>query len=687
MPSRREVRQALVAADPEAVLRQLTDDALALQDVKPVLDPGTTQEEIKTRIKEQQPRILGEAEADYANYKASRERAESWLERNDYVAWGICGIIAGYILCTALITKPPAVPALTGIVVAVLAGLFIVRRGIWWSRRRRLLRELAVAHERWIDVLRDSVLLPFILETLHDLAQDSALYATCLNPDVPPRLVERSEPRRLVTSEAMYRIRTIVESMREGSVGISGPRGVGKSAIIHFFCDNAYQMAAEDASPAANGAGADSPGGEPELRVALSAPVDYQPRDFILYLLIRLSETVLDSAAASQPDDRRGVPVLGWLSRLPKLRSVNRQWALTSSADRQAPMPDRTRRQLADLRYLRTYTTSWNASATPLSAVSLGGSRGRQLAEQPVTLPELVARCREYSEDVAAWWRSRNEGKGSVVIGIDEVDKILDGERAEAFLNDIKAIFGVPGCLYLVSLSEDAMATFARRAVSIRTAFDSAFDEVVAVTPMTYRNSEQLLIKRVAGLPRPFVALCHVLAGGLPRDLVRAARGLINAASSGQDTLPELASTLVRRELDSLRQSSLSQLAALQGADALLNSLHDREWPGMQPRHLIGASARLASAAQRAEADEISQVCRELIVSLSFYATVLTVFGSSHDLLTSQLRLQQHGFVDELAEARYVMRLDVGLAHSLIEQFCHRNGIVLHGADTGGAGA
>ena len=187
-------------------------------------------------------------------------------------------------------------------------------------------------------------------------------------------------------------------------------------------------------------------------------------------------------------------------------------------------MADRTRRQLADLRYLRTYTTSWSASVTPLSAFGLGRSRGRQLAEQPVTLPELVTRCREYSEDVALWWRLRTEGEGRVVIGIDEVDKILDGERAEAFLNDIKAIFGVPGCLYLVSLSEDALAVFAGRAISIRTAFDSAFDEVAAIAPMTYRNSEELLIKRVAGLPRPFIALCHVLAGGLPRDLVRAAR-------------------------------------------------------------------------------------------------------------------------------------------------------------------
>jgi hypothetical protein len=42
--------------------------------------------------------------------------------------------------------------------------------------------------------------------------------------------------------------------------------------------------------------------------------------------------------------------------------------------------------------------------------------------------------------------------------------------------------------------------------------------------------------------------------------------------------------------------------------------------------------------------------------------------------------MHQHGFIDELAEARHAMWLDVGLAHSLIERFCHQNGIVLDGA-------
>lgn len=679
MRSRPEIRRAVAPVDPVAVLRELTDEALALHEMESVLDPDTTQEEIKARVMDRTGRILHEAEADYTDYEADRMLAERELVRSDYIAWGVCGMISGYILSAALLAKPRPVYALWGLVTVALVSLLIVQRRIRWRRFRKLLGGAAAARQRWIVVLRDRVVLPFILETLNDLAQDSVLYATCLSPDRAPRLVERSEPRRLVTSEAIDRIRIVAGIMREGSLGISGPRGVGKTTVVHYFCDDDYH-AAEDVRSAGDSADAESPAGEPELRVALAAPVDYQPRDFIIHLFTRLGEAVLRSEAVGQTDDQHRVPQPARLSRFRRMRDIYRQRALTSPADRPMPMEERTRRLLADLRYVRTFTTTWNASIKPASVFALARTGGRQLAEQPFTLPELVARYREYSQDVAAWWRSLHNGAGRVIIGIDEVDKILDGERAETFINDIKAVFGVTGCLYLVSLSEDAFAIFARRALSIRTALDTAFDEVVPVTPMTYQNSEQLLIKRVARLPRPYIAFCHVLAGGLPRDLVRAARGLINAARwSKETTLPELAFTLVYRELDSLRQASLRHIAGHTGVGALTNSLHNRRWPGTQPRHLVEAATELAAAAQRAEAEEIRQECRELVVSLSFYATVLTVFGPLHDRLVSQMRVHQYDIIDELAEARHVMRVDAGLAHSLIDQYCQQQRIVFGG--------
>jgi len=85
--------------------------------------------------------------------------------------------------------------------------------------------------------------------------------------------------------------------------------------------------------------------------------------------------------------------------------------------------------------------------------------------DQPDGLPALVAQFRAYSQQVAEWNWERNadrdrsqgpdgvkghrqEGNGRVIICIDEMDKIRDSDRAEQFLNNIKAIFDVPGCLY-----------------------------------------------------------------------------------------------------------------------------------------------------------------------------------------------------------------------------------------------
>jgi len=68
-----------------------------------------------------------------------------------------------------------------------------------------------------------------------------------------------------------------------------------------------------------------------------------------------------------------------------------------------------------------------------------------------------------------------------VVIGIDELDKIQSAEEAVQFVDDIKSIFGIPGCFFLISISDDALADFERRGLPFRNAFDSAFDEVIAL--------------------------------------------------------------------------------------------------------------------------------------------------------------------------------------------------------------
>ena len=80
------------------------------------------------------------------------------------------------------------------------------------------------------------------------------------------------------------------------------------------------------------------------------------------------------------------------------------------------------------------------------------------------------------------------------------------------------------------SLSFAFMAIFASQTPAIKTAFDSAFDEIIRVEPMTFEEARELLDLRVTGVPLPFLALCHVLAGGVPRELIRASQSLYQEA-------------------------------------------------------------------------------------------------------------------------------------------------------------
>jgi hypothetical protein len=624
----RDTRRHLAPRNQETVLHE-TADMLLAEEGKSVPDWEIVGQEIADEIDRQSGQLLADAWTDYDAFERLRTQAVRAYGRADPVVCVLTGVIAGYLVLViagprflSLAAANPGL-GLTPLVLAALAVAIGIRWTLWRRRRTALMRSVPVAYQHWTGVLRDQVLRPFIVERRNDEVRNPRLFDTSIGEKSPPRLIEGSEPRRLVVTKAMTQVSSTAQNVHSGSLGVSGPRGVGKSTILQFFGADA---AANDGR---------------DLRLVVPAPVDYEPREFIMHLFSQLCEAV--------PHD---------------------------PADRSAIAAE-TRRHLEQLRYLRTYTASWSASLTPRSFFTLARGHAKERAEQPVTLPELVDSFRSYSARVAVWQQSGHGGEGRVVIGIDEVDKIRDSDRAEAFLNDIKAVFGVPGCLYLVSVSEDAMTGFARRTPSIRGAFDSAFDELVPVGPMAYRNSEQLLFKRLTGVPRPFIALCHVLAGGLPRDLVRAARALIDVTpATGEKPLPDTAGDLIRRDLESLRQASVRQLADNAAPGPLLAALHDRQWPGGTPRQFTDAALELAGPARDAESDATRQLCQELVVSLSFYATALEVFGpAALDRLVTCLKDRNYAIVDDLAAARYAMRVNTGLTHRLLEQYRLRNGM------------
>jgi hypothetical protein len=196
------------------------------------------------------------------------------------------------------------------------------------------------------------------------------------------------------------------------------------------------------------------------------------------------------------------------------------------------------RRHLANVRYLQTTTSGWSGS---LAFAGAGGqySRATAQAEQPLSYPEIVAEFRGFARDVAA---ELYRGGARVFVGIDELDKIGAPEQAERFLNEIKGIFGIPHLYFMVSVSDDALTSFERRGLPLRDAFDSSFDEIIQVGPLSYTESRRLLYRRVIGLTEPYVAFSHCLAGGLARDLIRAARQIGRTSETfAGDSGPETA--------------------------------------------------------------------------------------------------------------------------------------------------
>lgn len=179
--------------------------------------------------------------------------------------------------------------------------------------------------------------------------------------------------------------------------------------------------------------------------------------------------------------------------------------------------------------FRRTETIGWSgalklgaASAFPGVESSVTGSTADQEIE--LSAPDIVGMTRDLLSEIR---KSLEKSSGlkphkvKLIIGIDELDKLEGDEGAAAFINEIKSLFEIDSALFVVSVSEEAMASFERRGLAFRDVFDSAFSEIAHLPVRTLDESNGLLAERASGIALPFVALAHCLSAGLPRDVLR----------------------------------------------------------------------------------------------------------------------------------------------------------------------
>jgi hypothetical protein len=329
---------------------------------------------------------------------------------------------------------------------------------------------------------------------------------------------------------------------------------------------------------------------------------------------------------------------------------------------------------LGYIEYAQTLSTglqqTWTAGIGgnfPLSFANASSS-GSSWARQPWSVPAAVEQFRKLARETV-------RSHGGVIIGIDELDK-LEYDKSTAFLNDIKAVFGVPGTFFLVSVSENAAAGFERRGVPFRDVFDSSFDDIITVGYLTWQQSQELLNRLVVGMPAPFAALCHVFAGGLARDLIRAARSvladrepgaeLVLSAAAGRLCLEEMLGKAhgVFRELATLSSDAfaMSLLAHVQSSDESFREPGDYlQWSEHVAGWITDTSANGDFAATGGAA---LRFARELAVFGYFTATVQEFFGPglSHSVFEA-------ADIDRLARARQAMAVSPVVAERYVAEF------------------
>jgi hypothetical protein len=554
-------------------------------------------------------------------------------------------------------------------------------------------------------------------------------YDTSLKELEAPGLAEVFDPAYEIPTKSKEKLQNRLKSMPGGSIGIAGPRGAGKTTLLRSFC-------AEDVVYKINN--------RPVLSVLTSAPVEYEARDFILHLFALVCKRVLKLKGESIEAPLRyidtlrktfrknpfthllfGTPKNGlifsliglflivlsliiprkllaegtqmvthpvaifgiiftffgllWLFRVPN--RIKRRFELSELYEdkhRFRGISGKAQRRLHEIKYQQSYSSGWSGSLKLPIAVEGGVNAATSLSLNPLSFPEIIESYLDFKKDVTKEY--------VVVIGIDELDKLKSDEIAHRFLNEIKAIFGVKNCFYLISVSESAMSTFERRGLPFRNVFDSSFDDIIYVNYLSSESAENLIKRRVIGMPIPFVYFCYCMSGGLARDLIRTCRDLLELVrvAPTENSFSTLCSSLIRADMKSkLRAISITAKDIKLEPDMtqLLEEVHQLE-TALPPSHsllkdwsdlLCGIKQR--SAREHRGSEEVLVECEKLaslrdeLGAYLYYSLTLEDFFNEDIDVEIFKGAEGKDACKQLARARQSLVFSPNLARSLITDF------------------
>lgn len=405
------------------------------------------------------------------------------------------------------------------------------------------------AFDRHASSYVDSVLREHILGEFSIALQDELQARGVLRfPTHAPRLIELTDST-VVGSRSIDRVKSFVTNHETSAIGIAGPRGVGKTTLL--------RAVAEDVR---------SRGG---VAAIVSAPVEYSATDLLRSLALEIHEQ-LDERGL-RPTQRRG-KALPWVGVMLALSGavVVASAAFPSVAvdiwesavplapfivgiglifvgtfvfllprwmdEERSKSPSQLNSLVRDLEYETTNSGAVSAKGFSLGEVTMN----RSVARRSLTHGDIAVNLRRALQSIT------HDGARTVLVAVDELDKLPTQEAAIRTINVLKDIMRVPGLHVLVTVSDEALASFALGTFE-RDAFDSTFDAMFEVERLSFSDATRLIGSRVVGFPDRLLALCLVSSAGLARDLIREARAIIDTAASAKVALPwaELAKSLV----------------------------------------------------------------------------------------------------------------------------------------------
>ncbi|WP_159002154.1 hypothetical protein [Streptomyces sp. NRRL B-3229] len=338
---------------------------------------------------------------------------------------------------------------------------------------------------------------------------------------------------------------------------------------------------------------------------------------------------------------------------------------------------------LSLLQYTQNASNATTLGLPGVVGVTLGGSRTTGVSSRALSYPELVSHFCGLLTRIGS--EERNY-KWKVFLGIDELDRLGSVEQVKSFLAEIKAIFAIPGVYFLLTVSEDIGAAFMQRGIPSRDITASSLEAVQYVSRRDLSQATELLQQRVPGFRDPFVALVHALAGGIPRDLIRYARKMVEIRHRIQSAaLIPIAATLLFEEIS----QALSSFRLLLGESthtaehgrkvhtlytitnlirqANATDLYDIERVEMALATLISSNSTLSARAENAP-----DVWEDVSTYALFAVTLLQVFVQSEfprRAREQEERGHSDGDLDVLAAIRLELEISRSSAHLMTERF------------------